>query len=382
MQKKFIYTDNAATTKLSENVLNAMMPHLTQQFGNASGVHGAGRKARRAVETAREQTALSLGCNPSEIFFTSGGTESDNWAVRGVYETLSAAGKNQIIVSAIEHHAVLNTCEMLKKQGAEITVIPVNSKGKVNPDDIKNAVTDRTALVSVMTANNETGVIQPVSEIGKICREKGILFHTDAVQAVPHMQINVREMNIDLLSLSAHKFHGPKGAGVLYIREGIKIPPLIYGGAQESGMRAGTENTAAIAGLGQAISDIFPDTDVRNQYISSLRDSFEREITKINGVQINGRDADRLPGHSSISVKGIDGEQLLLMLDLKGICASAGAACTSGSSEPSHVLASMGISPDMIKGSVRFSFDENNSDEDTEYIIQTFSEIIQKIRRM
>lgn len=380
--KKFIYADCAATTRISENALNAMMPYLTDQFGNASGIYGAGRKARRAVETAREQTALALGCNPSEIYFTSGGTEADNWALRGAFAALSASGRNHIITTAIEHHAVLNTCEMLKKQGAEITIVPVSPDGTVNPDDIRNVITDRTAVVSVMYANNETGVIQPVSEIGKICAERGVLFHTDAVQAVPHIQINVHEQNIDMLSLSAHKFHGPKGAGVLFIKDGTDISPLIYGGAQEDRMRAGTENTAAVAGLGQAVSDIFPNLEERNRYISSLRNKLEDKLTENDGVTVNGRNSTRLPGHSSISVRNADGEQLLLMMDLKGICVSGGSACTSGDTEPSHVLAAMGVPEDCIRGSVRFSLDENNTEEDIDYIAEIFAEILKKTGRM
>lgn len=382
MEKKFIYADNAASTRISRSVLDAMMPYLTDNFGNASAVHSAGRKARRAVETAREKTALYLGCDPSEIFFTGGGTESDNWAIRGVFRALRKTGKNHIITTAVEHHAVLHTCEALKKEGAEITYIPVNSDGVINPEDVRKAITDRTALVSVMYANNETGVIQPVYETGRICAEKGVLFHTDAVQAVPYVQINVRELNADLLSMSGHKFHGPGGSGVLYIKKGTPVSQLMSGGAQESGMRPGTENTAAIAGLGQAVSDLWPDMNERIEYITSLRDRLEKGLLRTEGVQINGSGADRLPGHSSVSVKNADGEKLLLMMDLKGICASAGSACTSGNSEPSHVLKAMNVSNELIKGSLRFSVDENNTEDDIDYIVETFSDIIKKSGRM
>lgn len=382
MEKKFIYADNAASTRISRSVLDAMMPYLTDNFGNASAVHSAGRKARRAVETAREKTALYLGCDPSEIFFTGGGTESDNWAIRGVFRALRKTGKNHIITTAVEHHAVLHTCETLKKEGAEITYIPVNSDGVINPEDVRKAITDRTALVSVMYANNETGVIQPVYETGRICAENGVLFHTDAVQAVPYVQINVRELNADLLSMSGHKFHGPSGSGVLYIKKGTPVSQLMSGGAQESGMRPGTENTAAIAGLGQAVSDLWPDMNERIEYITSLRDRLEKGLLRTEGVQINGSGADRLPGHSSVSVKNADGEKLLLMMDLKGICASAGSACTSGNSEPSHVLKAMNVSNELIKGSLRFSVDENNTEDDIDYIVETFSDIIKKSGRI
>lgn len=382
MEKRFVYADNAATTRISESVLDAMMPWLTDQFGNASGVYSIGRKARRAVETAREKSALALGCDPSEIYFTSGGTESDNWAVRSAWQTMSSGGKNQIITTTTEHHAILNTCRALEKQGAEITFIPVSSDGTVNPADIEKAITERTALVTVMYANNETGTIQPVPEISRICAENGILFHTDAVQAAPHILINVHELDISMLSLSGHKLHGPKGSGILYIKNGISLSPFIYGGSQEHNLRAGTENTAAITGLGKALEDIFPEIENRNRYISSLRDRLKKGLLKVNGVKFNGNEHSILPGHCNISVENIDGESLLLMLDLKGICASAGSACTSGDTEPSHVLTAMGLSPDQARSSVRFSLDEYNTEEDIDYIISSFTEIVEKIRRM
>lgn len=381
MVKKSVYADNAATTRISKSALDAMMPYLTDEFGNASAVYGYGRRARRAVETAREKIALTLGCSPSEIYFTSGGTESDNWALTGVFRKLSEQGRNHIITTAAEHHAVLHTCEMLKKYGAEITYLPVSSDGRINPDDISAAITDRTALVSVMYANNETGVIQPVTEAGKICSERGVLFHTDAVQAVPYMKINVHEQNTDLLSVSSHKLHGPKGIGALYIKEGTDIAPLVYGGEQENRMRAGTENTASAVGFGQAMADLFPDLSERCKYIKSLRDRLMRSLLKTEGIYINGDTENMLPGHCSISVKDFDAEQLLLMMDLKGICASAGSACTSGDPGQSHVLKAMGLKPEYIRGALRFSLDQYNTAEDVDYIAETLTEIISKLKQ-
>jgi len=381
MVKKSVYADNAATTRISKSALDAMMPYLTDEFGNASAVYGYGRRARRAVETAREKIALTLGCSPCEIYFTSGGTESDNWALTGVFRKLSEQGKNHIITTAAEHHAVLHTCEMLKKYGAEITYLPVNPGGRINPDDISAAITDRTALVSVMYANNETGVIQPVNEAGQICSERGVLFHTDAVQAVPYMKISVHEQNIDLLSVSSHKLHGPKGIGALYIREGTDIAPFIYGGEQENRMRAGTENTASAAGFGQAVADLYPDFSERNEYIKSLRDRLMNSLLKTEGIYINGDTDNMLPGHCSISVKNFDAEQLLLMMDLKGICASAGSACTSGDPGQSHVLKAMGLKPEYIRGALRFSLDQYNTAEDVDYISETLTEIIRKLKQ-
>ncbi len=379
MEKRFVYADNAATTALSESVLNAMMPYLTEQYGNASGVYSIGRRARRAVETAREKTALALGCNPSEIFFTSGGTESDNWAIQGAFRAFGSAEKNHIITTAIEHHAVLRTCEELEKQGAVITYIKPDRNGVVSPDEIEKAVTDKTILVSVMYANNETGVIQPVSETGCLCRRRGVLFHTDAVQAAPHITIDAGSLNADFISVSAHKMHGPKGIGALYIRDGIKLPPLMFGGGQEKGKRPGTENTAAAVGFGQAMSDIFPGLEKRNSHLVQMRKRLAEGLERTGRVTVNGDMSRALPGHLNVSVKNADGEALLLMLDLKGICASAGSACTSGDSAPSHVLTAMGLTPQEALSSVRFSLDSSITAEDVDYIINIFSEVLKKV---
>ena len=378
MGKKFVYADNAATTRISQSVLDAMMPYLTEQFGNPSGVYSAGRRAKRAIETARQKAALALGCEPSEIYFTSGGTESDNWAITGAYRAFAAEGRKRIISTAIEHPAVLNTLENLKKEGAEIVLLPVKENGLIDPEEVKKALTPDTALVSVMAANNETGVIQPVEEISRICAEHEVILHTDAVQAVPHMQFNLASGFISLLSLSGHKLHAPKGTGILFIRDGLSIPQILFGGSQESGLRPGTENVASIVGLGKALENLFPDSESRNARISSLRDRLAEGLLKNEGVIMNGDRENMLPGHCSISVKGADGEKLLLMLDLKGICASAGSACTSGDSEPSHVLKAMGVKPEYLSGSVRFTIDEYNDEEDIDYITETFSEILKK----
>ena len=377
MKKRFVYADNAATTAISPYVLEKMLPFLTEQYGNASAVYSKGRKARTAVETAREQIAAALSCSPEEIFFTSGGTESDNWAIRGVCQ--AAKGKNHIITSSIEHHAVLNTCRFLGQNGYRITYIPVDSSGTVNPDDIEKAIAPDTALVSIMYACNETGVIQPVSEIGNICRKHAVPFHTDAVQAAGHLEINVNEHNISLLSISGHKIHAPKGTGALYIRKGTNISNLMFGGAQENSLRPGTENTAAIVGLGAAFENLSSDMDTNRRHAEKIRNRLESRLSESKRISVNGISGQRLPGISNITVKGADGEQILLMLDLKGICASAGSACTSGSSEPSHVLKAMGLSDADAYSSLRFSFGHLNSADDADYIADTLNEILRKL---
>lgn len=382
MEKRFVYADNAATTKISPSVLDAMMPYLTDDYGNASGVYSAGRRAKRAVETAREQTAALIGCNSEELYFTSGGTESDNWALTGICRMLKSQGKNHIITSSIEHHAVLHTCDFLRAEGFDITLLPVQTDGTVEPQSVKNAVTDRTALVSVMYANNETGIIQPVSDIANICHENNILFHTDAVQAVGHININVKDQNIDLLSMSGHKFGAPKGIGALFIRKEINIPNFIFGGAQEKGHRPGTENVAAAVGIGKAALEAYENMNQRYKYTSALRDKLTDGLLSISGVTLNGSKENRLPGHCSISLRDADGEALLLMLDLKGICASAGSACTSGDSTPSHVLTAMGADYETALGSIRFSLSHNNTEDDVDYILKTFNSVIQKLRKI
>lgn len=378
MEKRLIYADAAATTRISPYVLEKMMPYLTEQFGNASAVHRIGRTARTAIEEARIHIASALSCKPDEIFFTGSGTESDNWALRGIC-TETGGRKNHIITSSVEHHAVLHTCRYLEKQGYRVTYLPVSSSGKINPDDLKKAITAETALVSIMYANNETGVIQPVSDIGQICKNHDIPFHTDAVQAVGYEKIDVNARNISLLSVSGHKLHAPKGVGALFIRKDTPISNLLFGGAQENNMRPGTENTAAIVGLGAAFEKICSDHEEKTRYVENLRNRFEKNLSENKRISVNGACEKRIPGISSITVKNADGERILLMLDLKGICASAGSACTSGSSSPSHVLKAMGLSNQDALSSIRFSFDENNTFEDIDYITENLINIIRKI---
>lgn len=378
MEKRLIYADAAATTRISPYVLEKMMPYLTEQFGNASAVHRIGRTARTAIEEARIHIASALSCKPDEIFFTGSGTESDNWALRGIC-TETGGRKNHIITSSVEHHAVLHTCRYLEKQGYRVTYLPVSSSGKINPDDLKKAITTETALVSIMYANNETGVIQPVSDIGQICKNHDIPFHTDAVQAVGYEKIDVNARNISLLSVSGHKLHAPKGVGALFIRKDTPISNLLFGGAQENNMRPGTENTAAIVGLGAAFEKICSDHEEKTRYVENLRNRFEKNLSENKRISVNGACEKRIPGISSITVKNADGERILLMLDLKGICASAGSACTSGSSSPSHVLKAMGLSNQDALSSIRFSFDENNTCEDIDYITENLINIIRKI---
>lgn len=378
MEKRLIYADAAATTRISPYVLEKMMPYLTEQFGNASAVHRIGRTARTAIEEARIHIASALSCKPDEIFFTGSGTESDNWALRGIC-TETGGRKNHIITSSVEHHAVLHTCRYLEKQGYRVTYLPVSSSGKINPDDLKKAITTETALVSIMYANNETGVIQPVSDIGQICKNHDIPFHTDAVQAVGYEKIDVNTRNISLLSVSGHKLHAPKGIGALFIRKDTPISNLLFGGAQENNMRPGTENTAAIVGLGAAFEKICSDYEEKTRYVENLRNRFEKNLSENKRISVNGACEKRIPGISSITVKNADGERILLMLDLKGICASAGSACTSGSSSPSHVLKAMGLSNQDALSSIRFSFDDNNTCEDIDYITENLINIIRKI---
>lgn len=378
MEKRLIYADTAATTRISPYVLEKMMPYLTEQFGNASAVHRIGRTARTAIEEARIHIASALSCKPDEIYFTGSGTESDNWALRGIC-TESGRKKNHIITSSVEHHAVLHTCRYLEKQGYRVTYLPVGSSGKINPDDLEKAITSETALVSIMYANNETGVIQPVSDIGQICKNHNIPFHTDAVQAVGYEKIDVNAQNISLLSVSGHKLHAPKGIGALFIRKDTPVSNLMFGGAQENSMRPGTENTAAIVGLGAAFEKIRSDNEEKTRYVENLRNRFEKNLSENKRISVNGASEKRIPGISSITVKNADGERILLMLDLKGICASAGSACTSGSSSPSHVLKAMGLSNQEALSSLRFSFDENNTYEDIDYITENLMNIIRKI---
>lgn len=359
-----------------------MMPYLTTEYGNPSSLYAFAASAKKAVENARAQVAEVLGALPNEIYFTAGGSESDNWAIKGAAHLMKKKGKNHIISSAFEHHAVLHTLKTLEKEGFEVTLLDVHSDGLVRVDELRDAIREDTGLVTVMYANNEIGTIQPIAEIGAICREKGILFHTDAVQAVGNVHINVKEQNIDMLSMSAHKFHGPKGVGALYCRRGIFLPNLIDGGAQERGRRAGTENVPGIVGLGEAITRANATIDERAKTLSEIRDRIIDGALKIEKSRVNGDRVKRLPGNVSLCFEGIEGESLLLMLDSQGICASSGSACTSGSLDPSHVLLSIGLKHETAHGSLRLSLGEGNTLEDADYILSVLPPIVERLREM
>ncbi|OGS19707.1 MAG: cysteine desulfurase NifS [Elusimicrobia bacterium RIFOXYA2_FULL_40_6] len=383
---KRIYADHNATTPLHPEVLEAMLPFLKEKFGNPSSIHWFGQQAHNALENAREHVAALLGAEPTEIFFTSGGTESDNLAIKGIASTLKQYG-NHIITSQIEHSAVLNTCKFLEKEGFKITCLPVDNFGTVKLSELEKTITDKTILVSIMFANNETGVIQPIEEIGSILqtinskRKHPIVFHTDAVQAVGKVQINLKHLEIDLLSLSAHKINGPKGAGALYIRKGTKIQPLLHGGHHEKNIRAGTENVPGIAALGKASQIAKNNLENEIKHLSKLRNKLWKGISeKIENVNRNGHPEKCLPNTLSVSFEFIEGESLLLNLDLKGIAASAGSACTSGSMASSHVLSAMGVDPVKAQGSLRFSLGLNNTEEEINYIIETLPAIVKKLR--
>ncbi|MCI6028534.1 MAG: cysteine desulfurase NifS [Clostridiales bacterium] len=377
-----VYMDNAATTKLSPDVLNAMMPYLTDIYGNASSVHAFGREAREGVEHARNQVAAAINASPDEIFFTAGGTESDNMAIKGVAHKYAKKGKH-IITTAIEHHAVLHTCEALEKEGYDVTYLPVDEDGLISVEQVRAAMRDDTLLVTVMFANNEVGTIEPIAEIGALCRERNVLFHTDAVQAVCHIPIDVRAMNIDLMSISAHKFHGPKGIGALYCRKGIVLEPVIVGGAQERKRRAGTENVAGIVGLGAAIERAHKNMSADMARVSALRDKLISGILKnIPHVKLNGHPTQRLPQNVNFSIRYIEGESILLMLDINGIAASSGSACTSGSLDPSHVLLAMGIPHEIAHGSLRLTLSDMTTDEEVDYVLETLTKTVKRLRDM
>ena len=377
-----IYLDHAATTPVTDKVLASMLPFFSECWGNPSGIYGTGREARKAVEKARRQAAAALGSEPREIIFTSGGSESDNMAIKGAAYALKETG-NHIITTAIEHPAVLNTCRWLETQGFRITYLPPDGKGRIDPESVRRSIRNDTILISVMTANNEIGTLEPISEIGAAAREKGILFHTDAVQAVGAVPVDVNRMNTDLLSLSAHKFGGPKGIGALYIRKGSKVEKLIHGGEQERGMRAGTENLPAIVGLGTAIEEAAENLAAYTEYTSRLRD---RLISGIIGTipdsKLNGPAEDRLPGNCHVSFERIDGEALLLRLDLAGIAASSGSACTSGSRESSHVLKAIGLTETEAKGSLRLTVGKENTAEEIEETIRVIRGIVDELRSL
>lgn len=377
-----IYLDNSATTKTDEEVVKAMLPYLSENYGNPSSIYKIGRENRKVVEEAREKVANILNSEISEIYFTSGGSESDNTAIRGIAYSYKNKG-NHIITSKIEHPAVLETCKQLEKEGFEVSYIGVNEKGIINLEELKKAIKPTTALISIMFANNEIGVIEPIKEIGEIAKSNNIIFHTDAVQAVGNIKIDVKELNIDALSLSAHKFYGPKGIGVLYVRKGAKFDKFITGGHQERNKRAGTENVAGIVGLGKAIELAYENLEEHNRKIKELRDYYVKQVQeKIPYIKINGDLENRLPGNSNISFRFIEGEGLLLNLDLKGICASSGSACTSGSLDPSHVLLAIGLPHEIAHGSLRISIGKYNTKEEIDYVVENLVEIVERLREM
>lgn len=375
-----VYADNAATTQLSENALKAMMPLLTDIYGNPSSLHSVGQIAKEHLEAARETVAECIGADPKEIYFTSGGSEADNQAIRSAAYIGARKGKKHIISSKFEHHAVLHTLDALKKEGFTVTLLDVYSNGIVKPEDVANAITDETCLVTIMTANNEIGTIQPIAEIGKICKEKGVLFHTDAVQAVGHIPVNVKDMNVDMLSVSAHKFHGPKGVGFLYARKGILLTNIIYGGAQERNKRAGTENMASIVGMATAIKDATDHIQENAEKVTAMRNRLIDGLKGIERSRINGDLEHHLPGTLNMCFEGIEGESLLLLLDAKGICASSGSACTSGSLDPSHVLLSIGVPVEIAHGSLRLSISEYNTMEQMDHIVNSVPEVVSYLR--
>lgn len=375
-----IYLDNAATTKTAPAAIAAMLPYMDAVYGNPSNLHSAGQQAKEALTAARERIAERLGCEPREILFTSGGSEADNQAILSAARLGERRGKKHIISTAFEHHAVLHTLARLEKQGYEITLLPVHENGIVLPEQVADAIREDTCLVTVMYANNEIGTLQPISPIGRLCRERGVLFHTDAVQAVGQVPIDVREQNIDLLSLSAHKFHGPKGVGALYARQGIPLTALIEGGAQERGKRAGTENVPGIVGMATALEQSCAQIGAGTAHIAALRDKLIAGLSEIPHAVLNGDATNRLPGNVSFCFEGIEGESLLLLLDDKGICASSGSACTSGSLDPSHVLLAIGRVHDIAHGSLRLTLSDETTEEEIDYTIRAVKEVVGYLR--
>lgn len=378
----FIYADNAATTKTSRTAINAMLPYFDEIYGNPSSLHSAGQKAAEALCSFREEAATLLNCTPREIYFTSGGSEADNQAIISAARIGEKNGKKHIISTAFEHHAVLHTLEKLKKEGFDVELLDVHEYGNISPEQVKNAIRDDTCLVTVMFANNEIGSVLPIKEIGAVCREKGVIFHTDAVQAAGHLHIDVKEQNIDMLSLSAHKFHGPKGVGILYAKKGIALTNIIEGGAQERGKRAGTENLAGIAGMTAALKEAEEHLYENALKVSALRDRLIDGLSKIPHSALNGTKENRLPGNVNFCFEGIEGEGLLLLLDEKGICASSGSACTSGSLDPSHVLLAIGRPHEIAHGSLRLSLCETNTEEEVDYIIESVKSVVERLRAM
>lgn len=380
--EQFIYLDNAATTRCSQEAVEAMLPFFTEQFGNASSIYRLGAESKKAIQKSRNAIAQSLNADPAEIYFTAGGSESDNWALIATAEAYSQKGKH-IITSKIEHHAVLHACAYLEKRGFQITYIDVDENGVIKLDELKKAIRPDTILISVMFANNEIGTIQPIEEIGKLARERGVLFHTDAVQAYGHIPIDVDALHINMLSASGHKLNGPKGIGFLYIRKGIKIRSFIHGGAQERSRRAGTENVPGIAGFGAAVEKVFAGMEERHAKETKLRDYLIERIEKeIPYCRLNGDRTRRLPGNVNFSFQFIEGEALLIMLDMKKICASSGSACTSGSLDPSHVLLAIGLPHEIAHGSLRLTLNYENTKEEMDYVVDAVREVVEKLRAM
>lgn len=375
-----IYADNAATTRLSDTALNAMLPYLQGEYGNPSSLHSVGQRAQEALTEARARIAARLGCQPTEVIFTSGGSEADNQAIRSVAAFGKLKGKTHIISTAFEHHAVLHTLEALEKEGFTVTLLDVHEDGMVSAQQVEEAITDETCLVTIMYANNEIGTVQPIAEIGEVCRRHGVLFHTDAVQAVGHLPVNVAEQNIDLLSLSAHKFHGPKGIGVLYARRGVPIFPLIHGGAQERGRRGGTENIPAIVGMAAALDEACDHLEEDTAKLTALRERLIAGLSNIPHSVLNGHREHRLPGTVNFCFEGIEGESLLLLLDDKGVYASSGSACTSGSLDPSHVLLAIGRPHEIAHGSLRLSLSPDTTQEEVDYMVEAVTDVVAYLR--
>ena len=379
---KRIYMDNGATTRVTEPVFEAMQPYFCEIYGNPSSAHNFGYVSRHAIDAAREQVAKAINADVNEIYFTGCGTESDNWAVRGAaYENVKKG--RHIITTAIEHHAILHTCAQLEKEGFEVTYLPVDEYGFVTPEQLDAAIRPDTTLVSIMTANNEIGTIEPIAELAAVCKKHGVLFHTDAVQAIGSVKIDVKAMNIDMLSMSGHKFHAPKGIGVLYIRKGVRLQQFMNGGAQERNRRAGTENLASIVGIGKAIEIATADIDAHNAQLSAIRDHMiERILKEIPFTRLNGHPTTRLPGNVNVCFRFIEGESLLMLLDAKGIAGSSGSACTSGSLDPSHVLLAIGLPHEIAHGSLRLSLSEENTMEEADYVVDSLVEIVSRLRSM
>ena len=378
----FVYLDNAATTKTSQKVVDAMLPYFTNFYGNPSSLHTVGQTAKEELDKARQTVADCFNASAGEIYFTSGGSEADNQAIITACEIGARKGKKHIVSSKFEHHAVLHTLDKMKKRGFEVTLVDVNMDGVIKPEDVASAIKEDTCLVTIMFANNEIGTIQPIKEIGAICKERKVIFHTDAVQAAGHIAIDVKDMNIDMLSISAHKFHGPKGVGALYARKGIFLSNVIEGGAQEKGKRGGTENLPAIVGMAVALKDACDNIENNSKYVSNLRDRLIDGLKKIPHSKINGDEVKRVPNNVNICFEGIEGESLLLLLDMEGISASSGSACTSGSLDPSHVLLSIGLPHEVAHGSLRLSLSEENTVEEVDYVLEKVPQVVELLRKM